>query len=100
MQLINHKKYDAAFEKTNILFIAAVADTFGGWTKEGEDLILDVARKGAKRLLEPVGVYTQNCWACLSISLQTDISRMMISQLPLPSTNTVWTKWIHWTPYL
>ena len=71
--------------------VAAVADNFGGWTKEGEDLILEVARRGAKRLLEPVGAYTQNCWARLSISLQTDISRMMISRLPLPSTNTVWT---------
>ena len=89
------KKYDAGFEKTNILFVAAVADTFGGWTKEGEELISEVARRGAKRLLEPVGEYTQNCWARLSISLQTDIARMMISRLPIPYTNTVWTQMSH-----
>jgi len=86
-----HKKYDAGFEKTDILFVAAVADTFGGWTKEGEDLIKEVARRGAKRLLENCGEYSKNCWARLSVSLQTDIARMMISRLPLPVSNTSWT---------
>ena len=85
-----HKKYDSGFEKTNIYFVAAVADSFGGWTKEGEETIKEVARRGAKRNMECPSTYSQNCWAFLSVSLQTDVARMMISRLPLPPSNDKW----------
>ena len=85
-----HKKYDSGFEKTNITFIAAVADSFGGWTKEGEEVIIEVARRGARRLLEVVSMYVAHCWTKLSISLQTDIACMMLSRIPLPSSNDNW----------
>jgi len=64
-----HKKYDEGFSKTNIHFIAAITETFGGWSDEALDLITEVSRRGAKRLMEKNADYINISWARLSVLL-------------------------------
>ena len=80
-QVEKHGKYDDKFEKTDVLFIAAFIDTFGGWTLEGMDLITEIARRGAKRLMVPSSEYMSLCWAKFSTCLQTDVARQIMSKL-------------------
>jgi len=76
-----HKKYDEGFSNTNINFTAAVVETFGRWSNEAIDLITEVARRGAKKLMDSQSEYINTCWARLSVSLQTDCARMLLSRI-------------------
>jgi len=78
---VKHRKYDKEFKKTNILFIAAVADTFGSWTEERERIIAEVARRGAKRMITDDFAYISLCWQRLSVSLQKDCANMLLSRI-------------------
>jgi len=77
-----YNKYDKGFKNTEILFIAAIADTFGRWTEKGAEIITEVAHRGAKRLITNPKEYIKNCWEKLSVSIQKDCSNMLLSRIP------------------
>ena len=48
---VKHADYDSGFKGTNILFCAAVVDSFGCWSTEGLDVISEIINRGSKRLI-------------------------------------------------
>jgi len=83
------KRYNNSDNPANMYakFCAAVVDTFGQWSDEGLDLISDVVKRAAKRLITEPNQFRNVAWQQLSCTLQTHNSRMTISRLPSPTTD-------------
>ena len=79
-----HNKYDNGFNGTNIEFVAAVVETFGGWNEEGERTIGEIIRRAAKRLITVPGPFVSTCWQQLSCFLQIMNSRATLNRIPPP----------------
>ena len=79
-----HNKYDNGFVGTNIEFVAAVVETFGGWNEEGEATIREIIRRAAKRLITTPAPYINTCWQQLSCFLQIMNSRATLNRIPPP----------------
>ena len=79
-----HNKYDNGFNGTQIEFVAAVVETFGGWSEEGERTITEIIRRASKRLITCPAPYINTCWQQLSCSLQIMNSRATLSRIPPP----------------
>ena len=47
---IKHADYDTGFIGTDIIFCAAVVDSFGSWSAEGLEVISEIINRGAKRI--------------------------------------------------
>ena len=77
-----HGKYDAGFNGTQIEFVAAVVETFGGWCDEGEKVIGEIIRRAAKRLATSPGPFIAVCWqrlTCISVNRRN----VFVYQIPL-----------------
>jgi hypothetical protein len=79
---VKHGTYDAGFEGTDIQFCAAVVDTFGGWSTEGEELLTLVIGRAACRVApHNAGQFRAVCWQRLSCSLQRANAQAVLARL-------------------
>jgi hypothetical protein len=86
---VKHADYDPGFANTNIIFCAAVVDTFGCWSEEGLEVISEIIRRGAKRLTTDPSRYIATAWQQLACTLQRHNSGMILSRTLPPDTNII-----------
>jgi hypothetical protein len=85
-QEVKHADYDKGFMNTNIVFCAAVVDSFGFWSEEGLSVITEIINRGAKRLITDPPRYIATAWQQLACTLQIHNSGMIISRTTAPET--------------
>ena len=83
-QETKHNKYDKGFDGTQIDFVAAVVETFGGWSKEGEMVVSEIVKRAAKRQTTSPGPFVTTCWQKLSCTLQILNSRATLNRIVVP----------------
>ena len=81
---VKHAKYDSGFMHIDIIFCAAVAETFGGWSAEGEKLLKLVIQRATNRVApHNSGSYKALCWQRFSFALQRANAKAILARLPL-----------------
>jgi hypothetical protein len=86
-QDVKHADYDKGFINTNIVFCAAVVDSFGYWSVEGLEVLSEIISRGAKRLITDPPRYIATAWQQLSCTLQIHNAGMILSRTTPPETS-------------
>ena len=86
---VKHKKYDKGFKDTGIEFIAAVVDTFGLWSSEGESILEEIIRRGAKRLISDHSTFVTTAWQQITCSFQIHNARTSINRICPPDSTII-----------
>jgi len=88
-QTVKHADYDPGFANTNIIFCAAVVDTFGRWSEEGLEVLSEIIKRGAKRLTTEPTRYIATAWQQLACTLQRHNAGMILSRTLPPDTDII-----------
>ena len=78
---VKHKSYDPGYADIDEDFLPIVVDTYGLWGSEALLTINELITRGCRRLEIPFEVYGPQTWQKLSICLQRNNARMIISRL-------------------
>ena len=63
-------KYDAQCAAHGVTFVAAAICCFGGWLRDGEEIVEELAERASTRSGIPVALLKDQYWQRLSIALQ------------------------------
>ena len=75
---LKNNKYRAQCEQRGAVFQAVAVCSFGGWLKEGQDLVEELANRCAGRLGQDPGIVAGQYWQRLGVALWRGNARQIL----------------------